>query len=64
MWLAAQVFEGERSEATLGLADDTNAPPDALSISDAASAAVAWADNQRARVAGGSTDHRDPWRGR
>jgi hypothetical protein len=31
-WLAAQVFEGERSEATLGLADDMNGPPDALSI--------------------------------
>jgi GT2 family glycosyltransferase len=55
VWLAAWVFEGKRSEATLGFADDTNTLPDALSIWSAASAAVAWADNERARGAGGST---------
>ena len=55
-WLAAKVFAGERSEATLGPADDTNAPQDALSIWDAASAAVAWADSERARGSSTSTD--------
>ncbi len=55
VWLAARIFEGESSEAMLGFADDTNAPPDALSIWGAAVAAVAWADSQRARVAGSST---------
>ncbi len=54
--MAAKVFAGERSEATLGPADDTNAPPDALSIWDAASAAVAWADSERARGSSTSTD--------
>jgi GT2 family glycosyltransferase len=61
VWLAALILEGERSEATLGPADDENAPPDALNIWEAASAAVAWADKQqRARVAGGSTPAATP----
>ena len=53
-WLAALTFEGERLEATLGPADDENAPPEALNIWDAASAAVAWAESERARIAAGS----------
>jgi O-antigen biosynthesis protein len=51
VWLAALLLEGERSEATLGPADDENAPPDALNIWDAASAAIAWADKERTRGA-------------
>jgi GT2 family glycosyltransferase len=53
VWLAAQVSGGDRSEVELGLADDTNAPPDALSIWEAVSAAVAW--TERAHVGKGST---------
>ena len=44
VWLAALTVEDERFEAMLGPADDENAPPDALNISNAASAAVAWAE--------------------
>jgi GT2 family glycosyltransferase/glycosyltransferase involved in cell wall biosynthesis len=51
VWLAALMFEGGRSEATLGPANDENAPPEALNIWDAASAAVEWACKERARVA-------------
>ena len=53
-WLAALTFEGERLEAVLGPADDENAPPEALNIWDAASAAVAWAESERARIDVGS----------
>ncbi|HTZ66994.1 MAG TPA: glycosyltransferase family 2 protein, partial [Roseiarcus sp.] len=51
MWLAASISGGERSEAMLGPADDENASPEALNIWDAASAAVAWADKERAQIA-------------
>ena len=50
VWLAALTLEGERSETTLGPADDENAPPGALDIREAASAAAAWAEGERARV--------------
>jgi hypothetical protein len=53
-WLAALTFEGERLEATLGPADDENAPPEALNIWDTASAAFAWAESERARIGVGS----------
>ena len=60
VWLAALTFEGKRSEAILGPADDENAPPEALSLWDAASAAVAWADKQQARGAARSTGGATP----
>ena len=47
-------------EAILGPADDENAPPEALNIRDAASAAVAWADKQQARGAARSTGGATP----
>jgi hypothetical protein len=51
-WLGALVSGGERSEATLGPADDDDAPPGALSIGEAARTAVAWAERERARHVG------------
>ncbi len=52
VWLGALILDGERSETTLGPADDDNAPLGALTIGEAARAAVAWADTERARGAG------------
>jgi O-antigen biosynthesis protein len=52
VWLGALVLSGERSEATLGAADDDNAPPGALSIGEAARSAVAWAERERAKDVG------------
>jgi GT2 family glycosyltransferase len=52
VWLGALILNGERSETTLGTADDDNAPPGALTIGEAARAAVAWADTARARGIG------------
>ena len=49
VWLGALILAGERSETTLGPADDDNAPPGALTIGEAARTAVAWADTERAR---------------
>lgn len=54
VWLAALTFEGERFEATLGPADDESAPPEALNITNAARAALAWAESERARIAASS----------
>jgi O-antigen biosynthesis protein len=52
VWLGALVLGGERSEATLGPADDGDAPPGALSIGEAVRSAVAWAERERARDVG------------
>jgi O-antigen biosynthesis protein len=52
VWLGALILNGERSEATLGPADDDKAPPGALSVKEAASAAFAWAERKRARGIG------------
>jgi GT2 family glycosyltransferase len=52
VWLGALVLGGERSEATLGPADDDDAPPGALSIGEAVRSAVAWAERERARDVG------------
>ena len=52
VWLGALILDGERSETTLGPADDDNAPPGALTIGEAARSAVAWADRERARGVG------------
>jgi GT2 family glycosyltransferase len=60
VWLAALTLEGERSETTLGPADDENAPPGALDIRDAASAAAAWAEGERARVVARATAIQTP----
>jgi hypothetical protein len=51
-WLGALVFGRNRSETTLGPADDDNAPPAALSIDEAMRIASAWADRETAREVG------------
>jgi O-antigen biosynthesis protein len=56
VWLGALVSGGERSEATLGPADDDNAPPWALSIGEAVRSAVAWADSERTRDPNAAAD--------
>jgi GT2 family glycosyltransferase len=56
VWLSALVSGGERSEATLGPADDDEAPAGAMSIVEAVSNAVAWAENARGRNGGRFAD--------
>ncbi len=48
LWLGALITDGAWSETMLGPADDDNAPPGALTIGEAARAAVAWANRERA----------------
>ena len=47
VWLSALISGAERSEATLGPADDYGAPPGALSIAEALRSAAAWAERSR-----------------
>jgi O-antigen biosynthesis protein len=52
VWLGSLASGRERSETTLGPADDHGAPPGALSFGEAARAAVAWAVRDRPRDVG------------